>query len=100
MVGGMRTYCDIFSRIQSSPVLMMVETKLWIDVQLQYIPTQAVLTFTVPFFAIHKFILQWVRMRQGQKQAGEKFATPRKPPLGVRLVTKTLKQRKEVILVL
>ena len=33
MVGGMRTYRDVFSRIEFSPVFVVVETELWIDVQ-------------------------------------------------------------------
>jgi hypothetical protein len=53
----MHTYRDIFSRIQSSPGFVVVETKLWIDVQLQYTPRQAVPTFAVPFFKVHEFIL-------------------------------------------
>jgi len=39
-------------------------------------------------------------MRQGQEQAGEKFAAPRKTALRERLVTETLEQRNEPILVL
>jgi hypothetical protein len=39
-------------------------------------------------------------MRQGKKQAGEKFAAPGKPAFGERLVTKTLEQWDEVILVI
>jgi hypothetical protein len=39
-------------------------------------------------------------MRQGQKQAGKKFAAPGETPLGECLVTKTLEQRNEAIFVL
>ena len=39
-------------------------------------------------------------MRQGQEQAGEKFAAPRKPAFCERLVTETLEQRNEPALVL
>lgn len=39
-------------------------------------------------------------MRQGQEQAGEKFAAPRKPALRERPVTETLEQRNEPTLVL
>jgi hypothetical protein len=53
----MRTYRDIFSCIQSSPVFVVVETKLWVVVQLPYIPTSVVPTFAVPLVTIHEFIL-------------------------------------------
>ena len=39
-------------------------------------------------------------MRQGQEQAGEKFAAPRKTALRERLVTETFEQRNEPTLVL
>ena len=39
-------------------------------------------------------------MRQGQEQAGEKFAAPRKTALRERLVTETPEQRNEPTLVL
>jgi hypothetical protein len=39
-------------------------------------------------------------MGQGQKQAGKKFAAPRKSALGKRLVTKAFEQWYELILVL
>ena len=39
-------------------------------------------------------------MGQSQKQTGKKFSAPRKPALGKGLVTKTLEQRYEFILVL
>jgi hypothetical protein len=39
-------------------------------------------------------------MRQGQEQAAEEFAAPRKTALRERLVTETLEQRNEPTLVL
>jgi hypothetical protein len=59
-----------------------------------------VLAFGVPFLTVYELILQRVGVGQGQKQTGKKFATPRKPALGKRLVSKTLEQRYELVLVL
>jgi hypothetical protein len=59
-----------------------------------------VLAFAVPLLTVYEFILQRIGMGQGQKQAGKKFAAPRKPALGKRLVTKALEQRCELTLVL
>lgn len=61
---------------------------------------QTEFTFAVPLVTVYKFILQRIGMSQGQEQAGEKFATPRKTALRKRLVTKTLEQRNEPTLVI